>query len=124
MSKKDLANVTADLSALASMMPTQRPNAIVPPAPVPLLSELPALKVVSAPKAKAKTAEPEPVTQFSLSLRRSLRKQLARLADDAASSAASKVVVTAHGQSRRRRRRRKVTIRLAFRARRQPSPAG
>ena len=83
MSKKDLANVTADLSALASMMPTQRPNAIVPPAPVPLLSELPALKVVSAPKAKAKTAEPEPVTQFSLSLRRDLRKQLARLADDA-----------------------------------------
>jgi hypothetical protein len=59
MSKKDLANVTADLSALASMLPTQRP------------------------KARAKTAPPEPVSQFSLSLRRDLRKQLARLADDA-----------------------------------------
>jgi hypothetical protein len=75
MSKKDLASVTADLSALASMMPTQRPT--------PVVTEPPALKVVPPPKAKAKTAEPEPVTQFSLSLRRDLRKQLARLADDA-----------------------------------------
>jgi len=83
MSKKDLANVTADLSALASMMPTQRPNAIVTPTPAPLASEPPAVKVASAPKAKGKTAEPEPVSQFSLSLRRDLRKQLARLADDA-----------------------------------------
>jgi hypothetical protein len=64
MSKKDLASVTADLSALAQMMPTQRPA----------VSEPPALKVV----------EPsEEVIQFSLSLRKGLRKQLARLADDA-----------------------------------------
>jgi hypothetical protein len=64
MSKKDLASVTANLSALAQMMPTQRPSA----------SEPPALKVV----------EPsEEVIQFSLSLRKGLRKQLARLADDA-----------------------------------------
>ena len=72
MSKKDLANVTADLSALAPMMPTQRPNAIVTPTPTPapLASEPPAVKVASAPKAKGKTAEPEPVIQFSLSLRR------------------------------------------------------
>jgi hypothetical protein len=83
MSKKDLANVTADLSALASTMPTQRSTAIVPPPQEPLVSEPQVLKVVSAPKAKAKTAESEPVTQFSLSLRRDLRKQLARLADDA-----------------------------------------
>ncbi len=64
MSKKDLASVTADLSALAQMMPTQRA----------VVSEPPALKVV----------EPsEEVIQFSLSLRMGLRKQLARLADDA-----------------------------------------
>jgi len=64
MSKKDLASVTADLSALAQMMPTQRPA----------VSEPPTLKVV----------EPsEEVIQFSLSLRKGLRKQLARLAEDA-----------------------------------------
>ena len=68
MSKKDLANVTADLSALASSMPTQRS---VPASP---------LKVVSRPT----PAEPvEPVIQFSLSLRKSLRKQLATLAAEA-----------------------------------------
>jgi hypothetical protein len=64
MSKKDLASVTADLSALASMMPTQRPT----------VSEPPALRVV---------APAEEVIQFSLSLRKGLRKQLARLADEA-----------------------------------------
>jgi hypothetical protein len=62
MSKKDLASVTADLSALAQMMPTQRP------------AEPPALRVVAAE---------EEVIQFSLSLRKGLRKQLARLADEA-----------------------------------------
>jgi hypothetical protein len=60
MSKKDLASVTANLSALASMLPTQRPT----------VSEPPALRVV---------APAEEVIQFSLSL----RKQLARLADEA-----------------------------------------
>src|SRR5208337_5412321 len=64
MSKKDRASVTADLSALAQMMPTQRPA----------VSEPPALKVVE---------RSEEVIQFSLSLRKGLRKQLARLADDA-----------------------------------------
>jgi len=64
MSKKDLASVTADLSALASMMPTQRPTVLEPPA----------LQVV---------APAEEVIQFSLSLRKGLRKQLARLADEA-----------------------------------------
>jgi hypothetical protein len=62
MSKKDLASVTADLSALAQMMPTQR--------------------AVSEPRAKA-VAPAEEVIQFSLSLRKGLRKQLARLADEA-----------------------------------------
>jgi hypothetical protein len=64
MSKKDLASVTADLSALAQMMPTQRPA----------VAEPTALRVV---------APTEEMIQFSLSLRKSLRKQLARLADDA-----------------------------------------
>ena len=64
MSKKDLASVTADLSALASTMPTQRPA----------ISEPPALRVVTPA---------EEVIQFSLSLRKGLRKQLARLADEA-----------------------------------------
>jgi hypothetical protein len=65
MSKKDLASVTADLSALAQMMPTQRL----------VVSEPPALRVVASPA--------EEVIQFSLSLRKALRKQLARLADEA-----------------------------------------
>jgi hypothetical protein len=64
MSKKDLASVTADLSALAQMMPTQRPA----------ISEPPTLRVV---------VPAEEVIQFSLSLRKGLRKQLARLADEA-----------------------------------------
>lgn len=79
MSKKDLASVTADLSALASQMPTQRP-AVITTTPAPAVSDPPALKVVAPPKAKV---EAEPVTQFSLSLRKDLRKQLARLADEA-----------------------------------------
>jgi hypothetical protein len=64
MSKKDLASVTADLSALAQTMPTQRP----------------AVPGARAPRVVAPTEE---VIQFSLSLRKGLRKQLARLADDA-----------------------------------------
>ena len=35
MGKKDLASVTTDLSALASMMPTQRPALAVAPPPAP-----------------------------------------------------------------------------------------
>src|SRR5882762_10517976 len=81
MGKKDLASVTTDLSALASMMPTQRP--VTPGA-------------VTAAVAISSPAEPAPVVplrpkpvkreetiQFSLSLRKSLRKQLASLAADA-----------------------------------------
>jgi hypothetical protein len=65
MSKKDLASVTTDLSVLAQTMPTQRLA----------ISEPPALRVITPPS--------EEVIQFSLSLRKGLRKQLARLADEA-----------------------------------------
>lgn len=78
MSKKDLASVTADLSALAQLMPTQRPAATVPPP----AAESPALKAVAPAKPKTQV-EAEPITQFSLSLRKELRKQLARLSDEA-----------------------------------------
>ena len=63
MSKIDLASVATDLSALASMMPTQRPTTFEPPA----------LRIVMPA---------EEAIQFSLSLRKSLRKQLAWLADE------------------------------------------
>lgn len=77
MGKKDLARVTTDLSALASMMPTQKPVAAAPTAvaqPAPPA----ALKVAPVPQ-----REEEGVIQFSLSMRKELRKQLARLASDA-----------------------------------------
>jgi hypothetical protein len=85
MSKKDLANVTADLSALASHMPTQRSPALVA-ANAPSADEPIQLKTATASKAKAKAeraGEPEEVSQFSFGLRKGLRKQLGRLADDA-----------------------------------------
>ena len=72
MGKKSLENVTADLSALAAAMPTQRPA--VPPRVLP-------------PQPQRSTAQRkcaiEPLIQFSFSLRKSLRKELARLASDA-----------------------------------------
>jgi hypothetical protein len=74
MSKKDLASVTTDLSALASMMPTQRPAAVPEPQ---------VLRVALAPPVPKPKGQGEEITQFSLSLRKDLRKQLARLADDA-----------------------------------------
>ena len=72
MGKKDLASVTTNLSALASLMPTQRPAVGRAPAHEP---------VKLGPKEKPKAAEE--VMQFSLSLRKSLRKQLSQLAADA-----------------------------------------
>ncbi len=104
MAKKDLASVTTDLAALAAMLPTQRTTASPTPAPAsapvpipPAANEATPLKivqpepvpVVEVPRAKkAKPArepvkEEEPQAQFSFSLRKSLRKQLARLSDDA-----------------------------------------
>jgi hypothetical protein len=64
MNRKNLAQVQADLSALAEGLPSQH--------------------VESARSAKQPRATPkEEVIQFSLTLRRSLRKELARLAGDA-----------------------------------------
>jgi hypothetical protein len=77
MGKKDLASVTTDLSALASMMPTQKP-VVAAPAAVAQPAPTAALKVVPTPH-----REEEGVIQFSLSMRKELRKQLARLASDA-----------------------------------------
>ena len=59
MSKKDLASVTTNLAELARTMPTQN------------------LEPVAMPRAG------EPITQFNLSMRKSLRKELQRLAGDA-----------------------------------------
>jgi hypothetical protein len=64
MNRKNLAQVQADLSALAEGLPSQY--------------------VESARPAKQPRATPqEEVIQFSLTLRKSLRKELARLAGDA-----------------------------------------
>ena len=79
MGKKSLENVTADLSALAAAMPTQR--LVAPPPVAAPQSAQPELKVVRpAPQKKPAV---EPLTQFSFSLRKSLRKELTRLASDA-----------------------------------------
>ena len=77
MGKKDLASVTTDLSALASMMPTQKP-VVAAPAAVAQPAPTAALKVVPTPH-----REEEGVIQISISMRKELRKQLARLASDA-----------------------------------------
>ena len=77
MGKKSLESVTADLAALAAAMPTQRPVAplLVPQFPQPELQS-------AQPRLQNKPVI-EPLTQFSFSLRKSLRKDLARLASDA-----------------------------------------
>jgi hypothetical protein len=80
MAKKDLASLTTDLSALAAGMPTQRPTPAAAPSAAPPVA--PTLKVVEAPKSLPE-GQGEEIAQFSLSLRKGLRKQLARLADDA-----------------------------------------
>jgi hypothetical protein len=65
MARKDLRSVQANLAALAGALPTQHVARAEP--------------VVAPSAARAS----EDVIQFSLSLRKSLRKELARLADDA-----------------------------------------
>jgi hypothetical protein len=87
MSKKDLANVTTDLSSLASMMPTQRPIASVsltsaPPPFSPAAAVEPSAAVPGPLTASKPRPRADDTTQFSLSLRKSLRKQLAKLASD------------------------------------------
>lgn len=63
MNKKNLQSVTANLGDLAATMPTQMP-----------------LSVVSKPRPAAPS---EPLVQFSFSMRRSLRRELDRLAAEA-----------------------------------------
>ena len=73
MARKDLRSVQTDLAALAGTLPTQhvarpepsqvaRPDAITP--------------------VTSRGGQSEDVIQFSLSLRKSLRKELARIADE------------------------------------------
>ena len=58
------------------MMPTQRPAFSVAPQPAPAPRPTPV-------EPREALAEEEPVIQFSLSMRKELRKQLARLASEA-----------------------------------------
>lgn len=71
MAKKDLANVTANLADLASSLPSQN------------IARAPAAKKGRAARSKPKLKiVEEPIIQFSLSLRKSLRKELVMLASD------------------------------------------
>jgi hypothetical protein len=70
MSKRDLANVSTDLAALANPLPSQRPAAPVPAAQ----------PAATAPAPARRSPRREPVIQFSLSLRKPLRNAIATLA--------------------------------------------
>jgi hypothetical protein len=71
MKSKNLQSVTGSLSDLAATMPTQRPLSIVMPGGE------------AAPQPVTTRATPsEPLAQFSFSMRRSLRRELDRLAAD------------------------------------------
>ncbi len=75
MARKDLRSVQTNLAALAGTLPTQH---VAHPELVPALTAsntLPHLPSSNIPE--------EEIIQFSLSLRKSLRKELARLADEA-----------------------------------------
>lgn len=71
--KRDLKSIQTNLAELAGTLPSQRP-----PEPRPIVAEVP-----EATRAILRQTPEEPVIQFSLSLRKSLRKELARLAADA-----------------------------------------
>lgn len=75
MARKDLRAVQTDLAALAGGMPTQHVARLEPTVPVSTPD------IVPPPVVRA--GQGEDVIQFSLSLRKSLRKELARLADEA-----------------------------------------
>jgi len=66
MARKDLRSVAASLTSVAATLPTQ--NVAPPPAPA-----------VVAPEPREPTEE---IVQFSFGLRKSLRKELQRLAAD------------------------------------------
>ena len=76
MAKKDLGSVGANLAELAGQMPVQRSETKADRAGEAAPDEVSIDEVVEKLKA-------EEVIQFSLSLRKNLRKELARLADDA-----------------------------------------
>lgn len=76
MEKKDLASVGANLAELAGQMPAQRTSSGAGRAGEASPEKVPIAEVVKKRRA-------EEVIQFSLSLRKSLRKEIARLADDA-----------------------------------------
>lgn len=63
--KKNLRSISASLTSVASELPTQNVSAVPPSDPEKL------------------AAVEEPIVQFSFGLRKSLRKELARLAADA-----------------------------------------
>ena len=71
--KRDLKSIQTNLAELAGALPSQRV-----PEPRPLVTDS-----QKAPRDVHHEAPGEPVIQFSLSLRKSLRKELARLAADA-----------------------------------------
>ena len=71
MAKKDLANVTTNLAELANSLPSQN------------IAKGPATKKDRATRSKPKIkVVEEPIIQFSLSLRKSLRKELMVLASE------------------------------------------
>lgn len=67
MSKKNMRSIVTALTPMAGDFPTQRPQS--PPA-------------ASTPSSEPTPAPNDPQVQFSFNLRKSLRKQLLRLADD------------------------------------------
>jgi hypothetical protein len=74
MTRKDLRSVQTDLAALAGTLPTQHVARPEPPS-------------VMQPdggsgRATSRAGQGEDIIQFSLSLRKSLRKELARIADE------------------------------------------
>jgi hypothetical protein len=73
MARKDLRSVQTDLAALAGALPTQH---VARPESPPVA---PPDDIVSA---TSRAGQGEDVIQFSLSLRKSLRKELARIADE------------------------------------------
>ena len=74
MSKKDLSRSIVDIQKLASLNPAN------PPAPAP---RPPELTIIRESRPRGRTSNADTVIQFSLSLRKGLRKQLAQLAADA-----------------------------------------
>lgn len=67
MPKKNMQSIVTALTPMAGSLPTQRPQT---------------KPVVSTPRPKSIANADDPQVQFSFNLRKTLRKQLLRLADD------------------------------------------